>query len=226
MATSLASSLTRTTLVGVPVSGQTRQKNAARPVNLAVRAAAADQVDAPPPPPKFCGGLPGNTAPMGDFDPMNMLDGLTPNDIRRYREAEVTHGRVCMLASVGILVGENFNPLFDGKITGIAINHFQQVPAPFWTAVVFGVGLAEASRASTGWVNPVGSGNEPNENTLFTLRQGYTPGDIGYDPLGIKPTNAADLAEMQTKEINNGRLAMIGTLGMVVQELVSGEKIF
>ena len=51
------------------------------------------------------------------------------------------------------------------------------------------------------------------------------PGDLGFDPLGLKPSNAADLKSMATKEINNGRLAMIGIAGMVAQELVSGMKI-
>ena len=32
--------------------------------------------------------------------------------------------------------------------------------------------------------------------------------------------------EMQTKEINNGRLAMMGIAGMVAQELVTGTKLF
>ena len=51
------------------------------------------------------------------------------------------------------------------------------------------------------------------------------PGDLGFDPLGLKPTNDKDLKSMATKEINNGRLAMVGIAGMVAQELVSGMKI-
>ena len=50
-------------------------------------------------------------------------------------------------------------------------------------------------------------------------------GDLGFDPLGLKPTNDKDLKSMATKELNNGRLAMIGIAGMVAQELVSGMKI-
>ncbi|CAN0439100.1 unnamed protein product, partial [Scytosiphon promiscuus] len=53
------------------------------------------------------------------------------------------------------------------------------------------------------------------------LREDYTPGDLGFDPLGLKPKTEAALATMQTKELNNGRLAMIGIAGMLVQELVS-----
>jgi len=34
------------------------------------------------------------------------------------------------------------------------------------------------------------------------------------------------MGELQTKEINNGRLAMIGIAGMVGQELATGQKIF
>ena len=51
---------------------------------------------------KFCYGLPGSLAPMGDFDPIGFAQMGTPlNDIKRNREAEITHGRVAMLAAVG-----------------------------------------------------------------------------------------------------------------------------
>ena len=39
----------------------------------------------------------------------------------RYREAEVTHGRVAMLAVLGFLVSESFHPFFGGEIDGPAI---------------------------------------------------------------------------------------------------------
>ena len=42
----------------------------------------------------------------------------------------------------------------------------------------------------------------------------------------MKPKDEAGLKEMQTKELNNGRLAMIAIAGMVVQEGVSGGKLF
>lgn len=169
---------------------------------------------------EFCGGLPGNCAPMGDFDPLNFTQGKDISEIKRYREAELTHGRVAMLASVGFIVGENFNPLFDGSIKGPAINHFQQLPAGFWAVVLAGVYGVEFLRTTTGWVDP-GEGEG-----LFKLKEGYEPGSIGWDPLGLKPTDPAELEIMQTKELNHGRLAMFAILGEIVQEEVTGLELF
>jgi light-harvesting complex I chlorophyll a/b binding protein 1 len=44
--------------------------------------------------------------------------------------------------------------------------------------------------------------------------------------LSFKPKNAAALDVMKTKELNNGRLAMIGVAGVVAQELVTSQSIF
>jgi len=194
----------------------------------AVRAEGENKAAATPPPaPKFCMGMAGSSAPFPDFDPLNFADGQTANQLKLYRESELTHGRVAMLGVVGFAVGENFNPLFNGSITGPGINHFQQMPGVFWTAVVFAIACAEGYRLTYGWVNPVDGLNDVIENkegSMWTLREGYAPGDLGFDPLKLKPTDAKELEELQTKELNNGRLAMFAIAGIVAQELVTGEK--
>ena len=40
------------------------------------------------------------------FDPLGLSDGAAPGDIKKWREAEIKHGRVAMLASLGVLVAE------------------------------------------------------------------------------------------------------------------------
>ncbi len=50
-----------------------------------------------------------------------------------------------------------------------------------------------------GWATPTGTG-------FNSLKDDYEPGDLGFDPLGLKPTEPEALKEMQTKELNNGRL--------------------
>jgi len=180
---------------------------------------------------KFCAGLPGALAPMGDFDPLGLAEGKSVTEIKRFREAEVTHGRVAMMATLGFLVGENFHPLFGGQISGPANSHLQQVEdvAPiFFVLLSLGIGGAELNRALSGWEKPsvaMSALKEQGETGAFgaLLRDDYYPGDIGFDPLGLKPSDGAEFAEMQTKELQNGRLAMLAAMGMIVQELVTNE---
>eukprot|EP00621_Florenciella_sp_RCC1693_P006791 CAMPEP_0182531052 /NCGR_PEP_ID=MMETSP1323-20130603/7638_1 /TAXON_ID=236787 /ORGANISM="Florenciella parvula, Strain RCC1693" /LENGTH=236 /DNA_ID=CAMNT_0024740515 /DNA_START=33 /DNA_END=743 /DNA_ORIENTATION=+ len=173
---------------------------------------------------KFCWGLPGALSPMGDFDPVGLSKDLDLTEMKRFREAEVTHGRVAMTAVLGFLVAESFHPLFGGDIGGPAIRHLDQVRevAPiFFDILAFTIALAELYRSLVGWVPP------PKIQKYFggELNEDYYPGDIGFDPLGLKPTDPKEFAEMQTKELQNGRLAMLASMGFIVQEQVDEQTI-
>jgi hypothetical protein len=48
------------------------------------------------------------------------------------------------------------------------------------------------------------------------------PGDFGFDPMGLFPTDPAKQKEYQLNELKNGRLAMISIGGMVAGSAVSG----
>ena len=103
---------------------------------------------------KFCAGLPGSTAPLGQFDPLGLTDDMSIEEIKRYRESEVTHGRVAMLATLGYLIGENIHPLFGGAVSGPANTHLaqvQEVAPAFFVALTVAIGGAELFRAITGW---------------------------------------------------------------------------
>jgi len=162
-----------------------------------------------------CYGLPGAVAPTGYFDPLGFAQsGITLNDVKRNRESEVMHGRVAMLATVGYFVGESFPGPFG--LTGPANEQLAQLPVFPFTLLTGLIGACELKRATIGWVEP-DFGNW--SKTLWQLRDDYYPGDIGFDPLGLKPTDPKKFANMQTKELQNGRLAMIGAAGMCAQEI-------
>ena len=168
--------------------------------------------------------LPGALAPMGFFDPLGFAAKADEPTLKRYREAELTHGRVAMLAVVGFLVGEKVEGssfLFDAQVSGPAITHLTQVPTIFWGVLAIAIGAAEIKRAEKGWVEPE---NVPVSKPGL-LRDNYYPGDLGFDPLGLKPDNAEDMFIMQTKELQNGRLAMLAAAGFLAQELVNGKGI-
>jgi hypothetical protein len=168
--------------------------------------------------------IPGALPPVGIFDPLGFAEKADEMTLKRYREAELTHGRVAMLAVVGFLVGEAVEgktALFNGEVTGPAITHLPQVNPIFWLLLGAGIAKAEVTRAEIGWVEPK---NVPVSQPGL-LRDTYVPGNLGFDPLGLKPSDAAELAIMQTKELQNGRLAMLAAAGFMAQELVDGKGI-
>merc|ERR1711937_54819 len=187
---------------------------------------AAAPASEPEEPPKFSGlefakTLPGITGPLGFFDPLGFCskEDITEGKIKFYREVEVKHGRVSMLAALGFLVAENFHPLFGGNIDVPSYIAFQETPLQtFWGAVVFAIAIPE--------IFSVFTFNSPLGGQPWSVRSDHDLGSLGFDPLGLKPSDATELKEMKTKELQNGRLAMIAAAGMIAQELASGNKLF
>merc|ERR1711865_798215 len=178
---------------------------------------------------KFAYGLPGSLSPVGDFDPLGFAADADLQTMKRYREAETTHGRVAMLAVIGFLVQETgFHPLFNtaSKELGPAIRHLDEVRAAspiFFEILIIGICAAEFNRALSGWEKP----GEAGSNWQGLLQEDYFPGDIGFDPLGLKPTDTyAEFSEMSTKELQHGRLAMLAAAGFIAQELINEKGIF
>ena len=166
----------------------------------------------------YCKTLPA-AGPFGFFDPLGLTSDLDATTVRYFREVEVKHGRVAMLGALGFVVGEIFHPLFGGGIDVPSYVAYQQTPLQeFWPSVVLSIGVFEFFSIVT--FEGFGIKEEfPDGRTRIA-------GDFMFDPLGLKPKDTAGLEAMQAKEINNGRLAMIAMAGMVVQELVTGNKLF
>merc|ERR1712118_104769 len=87
---------------------------------------------------------------LGFFDPLGFCTSISGGKLLFYREVELKHGRVAMLASLGILVGEHFHPLFGGDIDVPSYIAFQQTPLQhFWPAVVTAIAIPEILSFST-----------------------------------------------------------------------------
>ena len=167
-----------------------------------------------------CYGLPGAIPPLGYFDPMGFCENRSLKGVKRFREAEIVHGRIAMLAAIGFVAGENLPTVTYGSyLPPLAINQVPDVPL---IGILFPlfliVNISEALRATRGWVDP-GTGE------LFTLRDSYYPGDLKFDPLGLKPSDPATFTDIQNKELANGRLAMMAVAGMCLQELINPKPI-
>merc|ERR1719421_1630943 len=170
--------------------------------------------------PGFCYGLPGNfnalTGQQLDFDPWGFTAGKSQLEVNRFREAELTHGRVSMLAATGFIVQEKFHPLFSAD-GGPAIDQIPQLPVWLWVVMTAGIGAAEAYRINIAFREL--DGEKLKAETA--LRPGYVPGDLGFDPLGLAPTDPVEFREMQTKELMHCRVAMLAAAGFLAQEAVT-----
>merc|ERR1719185_33032 len=178
--------------------------------------------EAPAAPAPFIGveyakSLPGVTCPLGFFDPLGFCstDDITEGKIKFYREVELKHGRVGMLAALGFVVGESFHPLFGGDIDVPAYLAFQQTPLQaFWPAVVLAIAIPEIYSVLS--FEPVPGGK------AWSIRSDHDSGNLGFDPLDLKPTDPDALKQMQTDELTYGRWGMLATAGMILQEVVTG----
>mmetsp|Transcript_23574 Transcript_23574/g.34785 ORF Transcript_23574/g.34785 Transcript_23574/m.34785 type:complete len:203 (+) Transcript_23574:69-677(+) len=155
----------------------------------------------------------GVTEPLGVFDPLGWLDS-EPEAFERRRAVERKHGRIAMMAMLGTFVHNN-NWVFDGYISpsqGIKFSDIDtgigglfQVPAQGLAQILVVAGLIE----------------------LAWWPASQLDGDYGVRLGKINNWDQEPAKELRQKnaELNNGRAAMMGTLGIVLQELVTGQNL-
>ncbi|MDA7463479.1 chlorophyll a-b binding domain-containing protein [Candidatus Poseidonia alphae] len=149
----------------------------------------------------------GSTEPLPNFDPLNFSSDETKTQF--LREAELKHGRLAMLSSSIMTVSE----LITNEPS---VHNFQSFPNMVQVGLVSSMFVSEFTSMLKGWKNPY--------TNSFELKEDYQPGDFGFNI--IKDFHTSESIEKMNKELNNGRLAMIGVLGMICQELVTDKSIF
>jgi len=149
-------------------------------------------------------GLPGAEA---GFDPLYLSDFF---DIKWLREAELKHGRICMLATTGIIVQELIGlPNYPGYNPN-PVEAFSSVPPEGLLQILFFII----------WLENLGHKGKFFMTNAF--EDGRAPGDLGFDPLKFGE-NAATRPRLEMAELKNGRLAMLGFAGMIHQTFVTGK---
>lgn len=140
----------------------------------------------------------GDTKPLGFFDPFGLCKNYEENKIKFVRDAELQHGRIAMVSSLIL-------PIIDLNTKELGINYFNQMPMADRSIIGFYIMFIEYRRLVS---------NFEKSNKKINLKN--EPG---------KYFEMNSNKEMMNKELNNGRLAMIGVVGYIIQELVTGKKI-
>eukprot|EP00567_Pseudictyota_dubia_P018314 CAMPEP_0197433090 /NCGR_PEP_ID=MMETSP1175-20131217/1028_1 /TAXON_ID=1003142 /ORGANISM="Triceratium dubium, Strain CCMP147" /LENGTH=211 /DNA_ID=CAMNT_0042961359 /DNA_START=58 /DNA_END=693 /DNA_ORIENTATION=+ len=150
--------------------------------------------------------------PVGFFDPLGLLKagpyGGVEENFRHYRGVEVKHGRIAMAATLGMLVQQNYHfqgylaPSLDLKFEDVpnGLKALDVVPAAGWAQMAVLIGVHEL---------------------VVKQREGKAPGDFGTGYFGftMDDQSSKQLRALNV-EIQNGRLAMLGILGMFASEIV------
>ena len=154
--------------------------------------------------------------PLGFFDPLGLLDDADQERFDRLRYVEVKHGRVCMLAFLGQLVTragihlpgsiDKAGDSFDSFPNGIAaILGPDAMPLGGTWQIVGFVGFLEL-----GIMMDSANGAEPGE----------FPGDFRNGSLDFGWDKFSEDQKLFKRgiELNNGRAAMLGILGLMIHE--------
>ena len=156
--------------------------------------------------------------PLGFFDPLGLVEDGDQEKFDRLRYVEIKHGRVCMLAFLGQMVtrngihlsgaidnaGDQFDSFPDGWA---AFSGPDAIPQQGLIQIIAFVGALEL-----GVMKDIeGKGNE----FVGDFRNGSI--DFGWDTFD-EDTKLSKRAI----ELNNGRAAMMGILGLMVHEQLGG----
>merc|ERR1712071_208093 len=153
--------------------------------------------------------------PLGFFDPLNLLEDADQDRFDRLRYVEIKHGRISMLAFLGNIItragvhlpgsidkaGDTFDSIPNGWA---AING---MPEQGLIQLVAFVGILELAvmKDVTGEGEFVGD-----------FRNGFL--DFGWDTFDEETQ-----LFKRGVELNNGRAAMLGILGLMVHEQLGGD---
>ena len=155
----------------------------------------------------------GITPPLKEkFDPLKLSEKVSETEFSRLRESEIKHSRWAMISAVSI-------PLLETATSEPAIHAFDKLPLEYQMGILSTITIGEFATMLKGYKNPF-----ENDSNSFKLKDDYQPGDLGFKI--ADEWKDEKFLDFSNKELNNGRLAMIASLGMIVQELITDKPLF
>mmetsp|Transcript_33288 Transcript_33288/g.76825 ORF Transcript_33288/g.76825 Transcript_33288/m.76825 type:complete len:203 (-) Transcript_33288:125-733(-) len=155
--------------------------------------------------------------PIGFFDPLGLLNTADQDRFNRLRYVEIKHGRIAQLAFLGNIITragihlpgsiDKAGHAFDSYSNGYA--GATEIPLAGLYQITAFIGFLELFV-----MKDSANGAEPGE-FVGDFRNGFI--DFGWDKL-------SDDVKMQKRgiELNNGRAAMLGILGLMMHEQLGG----
>mmetsp|Transcript_11981 Transcript_11981/g.12908 ORF Transcript_11981/g.12908 Transcript_11981/m.12908 type:complete len:192 (+) Transcript_11981:84-659(+) len=153
----------------------------------------------------FAGGLPGSEGPeLKTFDPLKFSEN-SPEWVPWFRESELKHGRIAMLATLGWIFADfvklpgEVHQVSSLEAHNVAVQSGALIQILFWTSLIEILTIPALKNLG---------------------KDGRAPGDYSFDPLGF---GKGDRKKLEINELKNGRLAMLAFSGIVTQAALTGK---
>eukprot|EP00557_Chaetoceros_sp_GSL56_P012179 CAMPEP_0176485130 /NCGR_PEP_ID=MMETSP0200_2-20121128/4878_1 /TAXON_ID=947934 /ORGANISM="Chaetoceros sp., Strain GSL56" /LENGTH=205 /DNA_ID=CAMNT_0017881759 /DNA_START=151 /DNA_END=768 /DNA_ORIENTATION=- len=159
--------------------------------------------------------LPGSTAPVGPFDPLKLAESGSEETLAWFRASELKHSRVAMLATTGYLVqgaGIHFPGMLSSNVSFEDLSKMN--PFDAWDAVP---DAGKAQIIGTIFVAELATEAKPVHYT----KGGPLP-EIVFPQFDFSNIDPAVLEKKRCRELNNGRLAMIGIMSFIAANNIPG----
>jgi len=160
----------------------------------------------------------GTTRPLGVYDPLGLMTKM-PEKYRRWQEMEIKHGRIAM-AAVFHVIWTGSGHKWDGYCSYLSFPplKFEDIPA--------GTLGSWAALPQAGWAQIVAV-IAILDNSLFAQDPNRAPGDVVGDRIPWVRYEDPEVKFFKLNaERNNGRAAMMGIIGMMVHESLTGNPIY
>merc|ERR1719199_858359 len=178
----------------------------------------------------------GTTFPLGVYDPLNLI-GDDAAKYRRWQEMEIKHGRLAMAATVHVFITEagyrwpgylsdgtfGGEPIKFSDMPGGTLASWAAMPPLGWAQIIAFIAALDSAALQEGLPESLSW-----DRFQFAQDPNRAPGDVASKNPDVF-VRYSDPAEREFKlnaERNNGRAAMVGIIGMMIHEALTGNPLF
>jgi len=158
----------------------------------------------------------GSSAPLPNFDPLNLANWGSDETLLWFRAAELKHGRVAMIATTGYLVnaaGIHFPGMLSSDISFESLSTMS--PPEAWAAVPT---AGKAQILATIFIAEL---NSEGYQGKHYMKGGEFPTMV-FPKIDFSGVSEATMSRKRTSELNNGRLAQIAILSFISEHYIPG----
>merc|ERR1719453_3067849 len=152
------------------------------------------------------------------WDPLGLASS---ENLSAYREAEIKHGRVAMLAALGWPAAEELEPFFSkllgvtdelvetgGRAPSLLNGGLEEAQIPYFLIGAFSI-----------------AGVLDFKGTELQKERKLEPGNVGFDPLSLFPADKETQEKYKLAELKHCRIAMVAISLYALEEAISGTSI-